>query len=93
MKALAVARRCFDITEEVLNAVKRNNEVASRGRQAMNSPVDRRPSSDELHPDTADQGLGTWDFSQEELFASLVDTNLVFNFLNAEDWNAWSHLS
>ncbi|KAL7893282.1 fungal-specific transcription factor domain-containing protein [Trichoderma sp. TUCIM 5745] len=93
MKALAVARRCFDITEEVLNAVKRNNEAASRGRQAMNSPVDGRPSSDDLHPDTADQGLGTWEFSQEELFASLVDTNLVFNFLNAEDWNAWSHLS
>lgn len=106
MKMVAVARRCSDITREVLNIAKkahRDRQVpatdASVGMEPMvmhrerpilaNLPV---VSATENVPNMAPRG-GPEDMglhNQEDLYASLVDTNLVFNFLNYEDWNAWA---
>lgn len=91
MKTLAVARRCREVTTEVLGVAKRIHSQRS----------DHPPQATNLGPSLGicDQsalgsaGIGTeiGDLGDShDLFANLIDTDLVFNLLNFEDWNAWS---
>lgn len=99
MGALAVARRCKEVTAEVLGVAKQlhlqRHEEAEQGACAHPPPftddqavwgyltnsasgiVSREEgSSDPTHP--------------QDLFANLIDADLVVNFLDFDDWNAWS---
>lgn len=102
MKMLAVARRCTEITREVLNAAKTSHA------ESFHQAFERRGDDALRHETHGDQGGDTagsepiinhvghnGDFegdgtTYEELYSSLVDTNLVYDFLDFEDWNAWS---
>lgn len=100
MKMVAVARRCTEITQDVLNIAKRSHwERQGQPGMAMRPPSvpypDERTSLDQLANAIPDGLYGgeageNMDMFQEESYASLVDTNLVYNLLNFEDWNAWS---
>ncbi|KAH7166077.1 hypothetical protein EDB81DRAFT_273189 [Dactylonectria macrodidyma] len=95
MKRLAVARRCTEIIKEVL-AIARSHLDRS-GQPEHNSSSDIYNDAALLSylanapPEPQGDGSGA-DFGlyEGDPFASLVDTNLVFNFLNFEDWTAWS---
>ncbi|KAI8938281.1 hypothetical protein NX059_005939 [Plenodomus lindquistii] len=100
MKMLAVARRCTEITREVLNAAKTSHvasfhQALDKHREPVSSHDSNRASAmgalessnDHLGRNGDLDGDGP---TYEELYSSLVDTNLVYNFLNFEDWNAWS---
>ncbi|RSL72468.1 hypothetical protein CEP53_001114 [Fusarium sp. AF-6] len=91
MKMVAVARRCTEITREVLNAAKTSHadsfhqaleKHGEAGDMAGSNPCN---NNGERNGDFEGDGP-----TYEDLYSSLVDTNLVYNFLNFEDWNAWS---
>lgn len=104
MKALAVARRCTEIIREVLKDAKQAHVDACLRREGtpnMGAAVTHPPLAsmqlgglpgldNELGPDGNLVNIGAEGLSHEELYASLVDANLVYNFLNFEDWNTWS---
>lgn len=99
MKVLAVARRCTDLTRELLNAAKKsraqydartsemNSEEVFSGSQSvqLGSLAEFRTHNDQGHflGDIKDDGL-----TYEDLYSSLMDTNLLYNILDSEDWNA-----
>lgn len=98
MKMVAVARRCTDLTRELLNAAKksheqynartseRNSEQVFSGSQSAQSAglAEFRTHNYQEHclGDIEDDGL-----TCEDLFSSLMDTNLLYNILDSEDWN------
>ncbi|KAL2674341.1 hypothetical protein Neosp_012792 [[Neocosmospora] mangrovei] len=102
MKMLAVARRCTEITREVLNAAKTSHA------ESFHLAIERRCDDALRHETHGDRGGDTAGSepitnhvghngdlegdgtTYEELYTSLVDTNLVYDFLDFEDWNAWS---
>lgn len=102
MKMLSVARKCTEITKEVLNAAKKlhlDAHLRTNGLAGL-EPVAGSREVDQLgiHPgvgldfsrDRLGGIVGGNDLTYEELYTSLVDTNLVFDFFNFEDWNDWS---
>ncbi|KAB5545741.1 fungal-specific transcription factor domain-containing protein [Coniochaeta sp. 2T2.1] len=101
MRVLAVARRCTEIIKEVLSDAKQTHVDASfRGEGTPHvGALPHQPSSVQfgtlpgldigLGPDDGLVGPGVEGLSYEELYTSLVDPNMVYNFLNFEDWNTW----
>ncbi|KAM5361901.1 hypothetical protein ACJZ2D_012846 [Fusarium nematophilum] len=100
MKILAVARRYTDITREVLNTAKKahaESHLQALGKDSqhvlgphdtqLGDMVETGPSDDQ---GGRDRDIGGDGLTYEELYSTLVDTNLVYNFLNFEDWNAWT---
>ncbi|KAJ4177811.1 hypothetical protein NW755_013631 [Fusarium falciforme] len=102
MKMLAVARKCTEITREVLNAAKISHlepfhqALEKHGEDALLRGPHGNQAGGGVGPQSFNDHLGgNGDLegngpTYEELYSSLVDTNLVYNFLNFEDWNAWS---
>ncbi|KAK7421801.1 hypothetical protein QQX98_002017 [Neonectria punicea] len=90
MKRLAVARRCTDITNEVLAIARSHHERGQQPDQDSSTYNDAALLSYIANAPPVDGPGGELDMYEADPFASLVDTNLVFNFLNFEDWTAWS---
>ncbi|KAF2014633.1 hypothetical protein BU24DRAFT_451618 [Aaosphaeria arxii CBS 175.79] len=107
MEVLAVARRCYDITSEVLDVAtnlyrsqqgQRNNEPQDR--TAMD-PQDQIPDANVIGPvsefagenEIEDNVTGISGMSlPEELSTSLVDMNLMYNFWDDEGWSVWTSM-
>jgi hypothetical protein len=97
MKRLAVARRCTEITKEVLAIARSHRDRAGQPEQETDTSIYNDAALlsylANAPPDMQGANLGgELDLDQGGPFASLVDTNLVFNFLNFEDWTAWSDI-
>ncbi|KPM41580.1 hypothetical protein AK830_g4956 [Neonectria ditissima] len=93
MKRLAVARRCTEITKEMLAIARSHRDKGQQPAQNSNMHNDAALLSYLANAPPLDPGDGPGgelDLYEGDPFASLVDTNLVFNFLNFEDWAAWS---
>ncbi|KAH8883510.1 hypothetical protein GQ53DRAFT_732392 [Thozetella sp. PMI_491] len=96
MKVLAVARRCAEIVKEVLTVVERlRHQLSEHQRLVHGTASFPEPLTDRStvgHPNA--RAIGThaegFPFPEGDMYAGLMDTALVFNFLNFEDWNAWS---
>ncbi|CAH0033220.1 unnamed protein product [Clonostachys rhizophaga] len=100
MKMLSVARRCTEITREVLNAAKTSHAASfhqasdKHGQEVSLCDSNRAGDMDAL--ESVNNHLGRngdvdgHEPTYEEVYSGLVDTNLVYNLLNFEDWNAWS---
>ncbi|KAJ9139170.1 C6 transcription factor [Pleurostoma richardsiae] len=97
MKMLAVARRCTEIIREALSIAWKLNRDRQQGQAEQAERNDSGPSYDAavfdrlfgLMPDAGGRSEDLALFPDAP-YASLVDTNLMFNFLNFEDWDAWS---
>ncbi|KAH8668667.1 hypothetical protein BX600DRAFT_496703 [Xylariales sp. PMI_506] len=93
MKTLAVARRCAEVTKEVLSIAKRmHNDRTGQPEKTTRTDGGSVPEINFLAPaDNFEPGehAENMAFSEGDLYAGLMDTNLVFNYLNFEDWNAW----
>ncbi|KAF4986401.1 hypothetical protein FDECE_15974 [Fusarium decemcellulare] len=102
MDVVSVARMCTKITKEVLKAAKKSHLNSHRERRAPVELGTVPASEDHDQRDvysgpeatlTHDQGAGHAEgvgLNYEELYATLADPNLVYNFLSFEDWNALS---
>ncbi|KAK5994363.1 putative transcriptional regulatory C3C7.04-like protein [Cladobotryum mycophilum] len=100
MKMLAVARRCAEVIKDVLDVAKRFHGQAHKPMEQTDNLNQGHTESEQdqnlyfgrtiLGLLGMEQGLEEVSYSNEELYANLVDPNLVFNFLNFEDWNASS---
>ncbi|VUC30475.1 unnamed protein product [Clonostachys rosea] len=99
MKVLAVARRCAEITRDVLDVAKRSYRRRSNPPDLSMQTADISSSVVKETFDLSNQQqsslLGDLDAvdldpSRIDLYTSLLDSNLAFKFLNFEDWNAWS---
>lgn len=99
MGALAVARRCKEVTAEVLGIAKQLHsqirERADQGTCAHPLPyTDHQASWGHLinsASGTVSREEGSNDLTDpQELFSNLIDTDLVANFLDFDHWNAWS---
>ena len=100
MKTLAVARRCAEITREALNIAKKLCKDRQRGSVEPLADFDAESPYDAamldqllgLIPDSGgrleDGVVGNEDPSLS--LNGLVDTNLMFNFLSFDDWDAWN---
>ena len=101
MKTLAVARRCAEIIREALNIAQKR--YRDRQRSSAEHSTSMEPGSpydlgllDQLLgliPDSCSGQLedgGTGNRDPGPSLNGLVDTNLMFNFLNFEDWDAWN---
>jgi hypothetical protein len=96
MRMLCVARRCYDMTKEVLDIANRLHlDRQERHRQLTNAGL---PTSDGLlhQQSNAEAGIrerrddnGVENILVDDLYAGLVDTNVAFSFLDFEDWSAW----
>jgi hypothetical protein len=92
MKKLAVARRCHDIVKEVVDTARKLHYDRSKPRQDdpdLPPPVSANDLVDSARGENLDLDM----FTNDDLFASLVDGNVVSNFLDFEDWSAWSEPS
>lgn len=103
MKVLAVARRCSDITRELLHTAQ-NTQAELRARRG--DPEESMSINTSIFPTVLTQLLPSLGAgfglergvdeniensgSCENLFTSLVDTDTVYDFLNFGEWNAWS---
>ncbi|KAJ3533533.1 hypothetical protein NM208_g7941 [Fusarium decemcellulare] len=102
MDVVSVARMCTKITNEVLQAAKKSHLNSHQERQAPVGLVTVPASEEHDQRDvysgpeatlTHDQGAGHAEgvgLNYEELYATLADPNLVYNFLSFEDWSALS---
>ncbi|KAI6780262.1 putative transcriptional regulatory protein [Emericellopsis cladophorae] len=100
MRMVVVARRCTEITQDVLDIAKQSR-CDGQGQPVVATRPPSVPCAEERTllnqlssalPDGSFEGEvgGRMDGFQAEPYAGLVDTNLLYNLLNFEDWNAWS---
>lgn len=99
MKALAVARRCEETVAELLSVAKatQSASITSTTESRLMTRFDQdstfeQPAASEGGP-VNDPVITGGVENEQNSYGNLVDFDLVSNFLNFQDWNAWSDAS
>lgn len=92
MDMVAVARKCAEITQEVLDIAKKS--VAMRSIYERKLPPLTPNLSDQATLPSPGASTGTvqqdgFDFSQDDVYANLINGNLLSNFMEFDSGGAW----